>query len=144
LSVSQGLCESCGLCCDGTLFSWVRLEPSELAWAQALRLPMIDKSGTPAFLQPCACFDGARCLAYAERPTRCRNYECKLLKSVDAGETTLEDAFAKVRKAKDLARATFPKGRSQGAPPGLADDPLWHAQAGDLEARLDRDFQERD
>lgn len=132
------------MCCDGMLFSWVRLEPSELAWAERLQLPLIDKGESRAFLQPCACFDGARCNAYAERPTRCGNYRCKLLKSVDAGETALADALGKVATTKALAQATYPNGRAAGAPHGLADDVFWQRDAGELEARLDRDFQERD
>lgn len=132
------------MCCDGTLFAWVRLEPNELAWAQRLRLPLIDKGENQAFVQRCACFDGARCSEYADRPTRCRSYRCKLLKRVEAGETTLEDARVKVATAKALALATFPNGRAAGAPPGRADDVVWMLEAGELEARLDRDFQERD
>jgi hypothetical protein len=67
-----------------------------------------------------------------------------LLKQVEAGETTIEHARAKVATAKALARATYPNGRAAGAPPGRADEVLWQLEAGELEARLDRDFQERD
>jgi hypothetical protein len=132
------------LCCDGTLFAWVRLETIELAWAQRLRLPLIEKDGNQAFVQPCACFDGARCSEYADRPTRCGNYRCKLLKRVESGETPLEEAFIEVETAKGLARAAYPNGRDAEAPPGRAHDAAWNLQADELEAFLDGHFQERD
>ena len=123
MNASETLCASCGLCCDGTLFSWVRLEPSERAWAERLRLPLIDKGESKAFLQPCACFDGARCTSYADKPMRCGNYRCKLLKSLEAGETTLTDALATVTTTKALARVTYPNGRPAGA--GSANSLAW-------------------
>lgn len=73
---------------------------------------------------------------------RCGNYRCKLLKRVEAGETTLTDALATVTTTKALARSTYPNGRPAGTPPGMADGALWQAEAGELEARLDRDFEE--
>jgi hypothetical protein len=49
--------------------------------------------------QPCAalCADN-RCRIYAERPVRCRDFECALFKSVAGGETELPAALRTIRK----------------------------------------------
>ncbi len=135
---SESLCVSCGLCCDGTLFSFVPITTSELPWAERLRLPMMPRH--QAFLLRCPCLDGTRCGEYLERPGSCRTYRCKLLKRLDAGETTLEDALAKVATTKALCQAAFPDGRAAGAPPDRENEVLWKLDAAELVARLDRDF----
>ena len=115
--MAEGLCQSCGLCCDGTLFSGVSLQASELPWARRVRLTVIDETGARSFPQPCACFDGLNCGEYADRPTACRTFRCRLLIGVESGETSLESALAKVNAARTLAHATFPTdGRRERLP----------------------------
>ena len=70
------LCLSCGLCCDGSLFQLVKLEPGEAQ--SGLRLvPAHD-----AFAQPCGCLTGTRCDIYDDRPAACRRFRCRLLAHV--------------------------------------------------------------
>ncbi len=38
---SQSVCKSCGLCCSGYLFAWVRLNANELDKSEALGLNVI-------------------------------------------------------------------------------------------------------
>jgi len=100
-SVDQ-LCPNCGLCCDSTLFADVELrqgdDPQRLA---RLGLNVQPKTKTKlAFSQPCAGFDGKFCKIYAERPNRCRQFECGLLKRVATGELTAGAALKKIAQAR--------------------------------------------
>ena len=91
------LCLECGLCCNGVIFADVELQPIEFNCLKfKVQIPATRrKNGQPAVAklpQPCAAFDGCRCRIYAERPTYCRQFECLLLKNVQAGR--LERAAA--------------------------------------------------
>jgi Fe-S-cluster containining protein len=99
------LCPQCGLCCDSTLFADVELrqgdDPRRLA---RLGLPTEPKTKTKlAAAQPCACFDGKLCQIYADRPARCRLFECGLLKRVQSGALTPAAALQRIARAKSLA-----------------------------------------
>ena len=84
-AVSQ-LCPNCGLCCNGVLFADVELRKGDDAGRLAeLGLSLGMKGSKLAFAQPCTCFDGKFCKIYADRPKRCRTFECGLLKRVQAG-----------------------------------------------------------
>src|ERR1700748_3549237 len=96
----EQLCPNCGMCCDSTLFADVELragdDPKRLAKLGVSIARKEDedehddqrdfKKGRSklAFAQPCACFDGKFCGIYADRPKRCRLFECGLLKKVQA------------------------------------------------------------
>jgi uncharacterized protein len=81
------LCPNCGLCCNGVLFADVELRKGDDARRLAgLGLSLEKKGRKRVFAQPCACFDGKFCGIYAERPVRCRTFECGLLKRVQTGE----------------------------------------------------------
>jgi Fe-S-cluster containining protein len=99
------LCPKCGLCCDSTLFADVELRAAADAKRLAKLGLSLKKKGTVkiAFAQPCACFDGTLCKIYADRPKRCRLFECGLLKKVQAGEMSAGLALKKISKAKEHA-----------------------------------------
>jgi len=101
------ICQSCGLCCDGTLFVSVPLEAGEVDWARGRQLPMFEKEGVSFFRQRCACFaaDGL-CSAYDSRPAACRRFRCHLLRRLEAGEVTENRARAAVEQAKQLRDRT--------------------------------------
>jgi hypothetical protein len=103
-SVEQ-LCPNCGLCCDSTLFADVELRAGDDAQELARHgLTVWPKSKTKlAFAQPCACFDGRLCGIYADRPKRCKLFECGLLKRVEGGEMTAGAALKKIAQAKARA-----------------------------------------
>jgi Fe-S-cluster containining protein len=99
------LCPQCGMCCDSTLFADVELragdDPRRLA---ALGLELQRKARTKlAAPQPCACFDGKLCKIYADRPRRCRLFECGLLKRVQEGEMPAAMALKRIARARKLA-----------------------------------------
>jgi len=91
------LCLQCGLCCNGVLFADVRPEPGDAS-------PLFNgkRSRVP---QPCPAFNAATCACaiYAERPGRCRKFECRQLLGVREGAITTEEALRQIRKARELA-----------------------------------------
>ena len=115
------LCLACGLCCNGVLFKDVELQPGDNAVRlKALGLPIhesrknqrtaeqrpISKPDTQhsKFPQPCAALcAGNRCRLYAERPVRCREFECSLFKSVASGETEMSAALKTIGIARQRA-----------------------------------------
>jgi len=101
--VSQ-LCPNCGLCCNGVLFADVELRAGDDAGRLAeMGLSLTKKVGKLAFAQPCACFDGKLCGIYADRPKRCRTFECGLLKRVQDGELDADAALTTIAYTKHKA-----------------------------------------
>jgi Fe-S-cluster containining protein len=95
------LCPKCGLCCNSVLFADAELRKGDDAQRLAeLGLSLEKKGRQRAFAQPCACFDGRLCRVYAERPVRCRTFECGLLKRVQAGELDADMALETIAQAK--------------------------------------------
>jgi Fe-S-cluster containining protein len=148
------LCTSCGFCCDGLLFSWAGIEPEEAA---RIHLPIAAESGQLA--QPCVLLHGTSCSAYAVRPKVCHEFRCKLLRRMDSGQVSIDQAL------KTVARARALRGEVESAlppsderlwrrveafdPKGVIrqtvgfDMPTWAFAAGALWGLLGRDFIER-
>lgn len=118
LNAVAQLCPNCGLCCDSTLFADVELRsPDDPKRLRKLGLIIkrkdeqndrragenAGKAGAKlAFAQPCSCFDGSFCKIYDGRPTRCRLFECGLLKKVMGGHMSAASALKKISEAKAL------------------------------------------
>lgn len=105
---SEQLCCACGLCCDGTLFDFVKLERGDDAGKlKALGLPVsISRGKTPVarFPQPCSALcEDCTCQLYAERPWQCRTFECQLFKDAKAGRITFAAARPLVKQARRRA-----------------------------------------
>jgi Fe-S-cluster containining protein len=116
--VAERLCLACGLCCNGVLFKDVKLQPGDDAVKlQTLGLPLRSGRGAEnhtssaqatlrklKFTQPCAalCADN-RCHIYADRPVRCRQFECALLKAALARKVEVEAALRTIRIARERA-----------------------------------------
>jgi len=98
------LCPNCGLCCDGSLFADVELQPGDDADRLVqLGLSLKKKRRRKiAFVQPCACFDKKYCKIYSDRPRQCRLFECGVLKKVGAGKITVDAALKTISEAKAL------------------------------------------
>ena len=97
------LCPQCALCCNGVLFKDVELQPGDDgAKLRALGLP-ISKARFAKFPQPCAALEGCTCRIYADRPARCRDFDCALLQSVGAGKTEAEAALRIIRRTRARA-----------------------------------------
>lgn len=100
----ENLCLQCGLCCDGTLFRDVELQPGDdAAKLRALGLPLRNDA-VAKFPQPCAalCPD-LKCRVYADRPARCRQFECALFKAVTAEKMEFPAALKTIRQTRQQA-----------------------------------------
>ncbi len=81
----------------------MKLQPGEPPERfRVLGLPVLTKNkGTAAkFCQPCPAYEETRCRIYSERPQYCREFECVLFKSVNAGRMQPEAALRVIRTAK--------------------------------------------
>jgi Fe-S-cluster containining protein len=105
-NIKPPLCQSCGFCCDGTLFSTVPLETADALpplEAGGIKIRMAEKG--PYFQQPCAAYQHGYCQIYADRPSSCRKYRCKLLKQYESETVSWDEAqerIARVRKLKEF------------------------------------------
>ncbi len=103
-SLANTLCKSCGLCCTGHLFIWVKLRPSELDPAEALGMRVLrSEPRQRGFNQPCPLWLG-QCAIYTSPnyPHACRSYKCKLLKEVIGENIPLPNALKVVKHARDI------------------------------------------
>jgi Fe-S-cluster containining protein len=97
------LCLRCGLCCDGTLFSHVPLEPEEVERVRDLGLDVdLPEKGEASFRQCCSALSGTRCTIYEHRPDACKRYRCHLLMALEEDEVSLEDALSVVGQARQM------------------------------------------
>ena len=95
---------SCGLCCDGSLIGFVELGGEELAKLRVLMdIEEFEVSGF--FLLPCKNIGCDGCKIYSQRPKKCREFECGLLKSIEKEELDFNSALEVVRvfKQKKIA-----------------------------------------
>jgi len=103
-SEASTLCQACGLCCTGHLFSWVRLKAIELAPLEKLGLNVIRSDPRQrGFTQPCPMWNG-NCTIYVSPnyPRGCDSYKCKLLREVLDESVSLPKALRVVRQAKKM------------------------------------------
>ena len=113
-SEAATLCKSCGLCCTGHLFSWVRLKATELTPSEKLGLKVIRNDPTQrGFTQPCPAWNG-QCAIYTSPhyPRGCDSYKCKLLRELLDESISLRDAQSVVEETKASIRkaeAQLPK-----------------------------------
>jgi Fe-S-cluster containining protein len=144
------LCQSCGLCCDGSLFGFVALEPREVEAARKKRLQVVK--GGKGFEQPCAALEGVvggcrTCRIYPERPLECRSFACRLYDRHRRDGGPLEPRLAAVRRVRELASYLEASGRTptdfdgeQSAMPCVAEHGLARQAYFELRQRLEEDF----
>ncbi len=103
---SDTLCLQCGLCCNGVLFADVKLKPvDDPVRLKAGGLPVRKQGPSYSFPQPCTALQSdGKCCVYRDRPTMCRDFECGVLKEVQAGKLTDSEALRVIRRAQRLAR----------------------------------------
>ena len=102
--LTDRLCPACALCCNGVLFADVRLRPEDdAARLEEIGLALKRRNGKARFTQPCACLHGTACAIYADRPLRCRTFECRLLMHAQGGEVSEAAALRSIREALERA-----------------------------------------
>jgi len=101
------LCQSCGLCCDGSLFGRVGLEPEEVEPARKMRLRVLD--GGKGFEQACSALaplEGERgrriCSIYPARPRACCRFVCRLYERHRREGGPIEQRLVAVRRGREL------------------------------------------
>jgi Fe-S-cluster containining protein len=151
LSDLATLCQSCGLCCDGSLFGRVDLERDEVGPMRKKRLRVASDGRT--FEQPCPalapCESGVdghlrACSIYDERPASCRTFVCRLYDRHEREGGPLAPRLAAVRRIRELVAALeaegltprdFEPGRRTSRPSVLAIEMF-----AELTKRLEDDF----
>ena len=100
-AAASRLCAECGLCCNGAMFHKVFLQPGENPRALAALGLKIKRKHSLAFMpQPCRAYSGGCCTVYAQRPQRCRIFECRTLIRLAQGEITEVAAMEKIHEAR--------------------------------------------
>ncbi len=99
------LCRSCGLCCDGTLFSGAPLEfIDNLAKLEAASIQILMQDEQHYFKQPCPAHCDKGCGIYDDRPKICQQFYCKLLIDEAARDISAWDAHALINQAQALKK----------------------------------------
>ena len=98
--ITRALCTACTLCCNGVLFADVRLQRGDDARRLEELGVTLSSAANPRFPQPCTCLKEGACQIYADRPKRCRTFECRLLQKTLAGEVTAVTALRTIGAAK--------------------------------------------
>jgi hypothetical protein len=100
------LCKSCGLCCSGHLFAWVRLNANELDRSEALGLKVIRNDPRQrGFTQPCPLWNGI-CTVYTspEYPHSCGTYKCTTLRRLLDEDIQLPEAMTVIQETLRMIR----------------------------------------
>jgi hypothetical protein len=102
-SSSQSLCLTCGLCCDGTIFSFVQLKPDDdFIPLKSIGINIVSDGDSHGFKLPCAAHKNCSCTIYANRPQDCRAYKCELLKRFERNDISHEAAREIINKIVSL------------------------------------------
>ena len=84
------------MCCDGTLFSHVKISGAEREELVKLGIGVGEKRRAPVMWLPCGKLEGKCCSIYEARPGGCRRFVCSLGKRLVANEVSLAAAREQV------------------------------------------------
>ncbi len=100
------LCAGCGMCCDGTLFTYVVVKETQKQNDLSPGHPMFQK--VDFFDQPCSACKSRICSVYPNRPQVCREFDCALQTEFKQGDISFEDASSVVRETVALRDEVLP------------------------------------
>lgn len=112
------LCQSCGMCCDGSLFGRVILQSGEVERARRHGLRVLGSG--KGFEQRCAALarpgsiGERRCRIYDERPLSCRKFTCRLYERHRRDGGPIEEGLAAVRRVRELVATLEAAGLTPG------------------------------
>ncbi len=102
-AAASRLCAACGMCCDGTMFQIVRMQPGDNPAALGrLGLKVRCRDGEYYMEQPCSALREHGCTVYSQRPARCRLFNCQQLQRLEKSETTEPEAMAMIIETRAL------------------------------------------
>lgn len=116
-AVASVLCRSCGMCCDGTLFTQARIETTDRA--RQLGLEVFTHESALYFHQPCPHYAGS-CRVYPHRPAVCANYLCTPMRQLRRSRLSVAEIKAliaetlRIRRHFLRAAAAYPEFAGQG------------------------------
>ena len=103
IAAASRLCTACGMCCDGTMFQIVRMQPGDSpAELGKLGLKVRCREGEFFMEQPCSALKGMKCTVYEKRPTRCRLFHCQQLIRVESGDAQEAEAMSMIVETREL------------------------------------------
>lgn len=121
------LCMACGLCCDGTLFSFVPLNDADTPSSLEVEISINDENGKLSFAQPCNLYSPRGCAKYANRPTACREFHCYLIEAYRRRDIASSDVRATIGQARQLMDSVTAALKDKGLScVGKALPVLWH------------------
>jgi len=155
----QQLCQQCGLCCNGTLFGFVRLSDEDVMHIETHISDIVIQDRNRSFKQPCRYYQEKSCAVYSSwRPSACSTFECNLLiryrqKKISFAEAAnaIEEAVGRVEHLRNVLSTA--SGDNQIALSKLFDeyvalysspDQSLILEYGVLQFRLKRDFRKYD
>jgi len=102
VELGSKLCQNCGLCCSGALFSHAPIADGEKEKAKELDFKPVNKfEDEYVFNQPCPHLVNCSCSIYPNRLHVCGDFHCKLTTNVINGEVAFDDANKDVNSAKE-------------------------------------------
>lgn len=106
MSEEGALCIACGMCCSGTIFDSINLDPTETKLMAARGGSLADE-GPTAIPFPCPMLEGTCCTIYASRPKLCRSYRCEVLNGLRADKLDHRAALDLIETARKLEGAVL-------------------------------------
>ena len=102
-TASESICLSCGLCCDGSIFTRITLALSDrVDILEAAGVVLSKKDERTEMRLRCTALDGTCCTIYEDRPVRCGLFTCALHRRHSAGEVGTDEALATIAKTREL------------------------------------------
>ncbi len=101
-AAASDLCVTCGLCCQGLLHRFVKVETDEGPLLHRLGLEVQSHEKHQVFELPCHHLGTEGCRVYSERPSTCRSYRCRLLEDFLGGDLDFVTARQRILRAREL------------------------------------------
>ncbi len=97
----QEICLTCGICCDQTLFDIVIIQDGDHL-PEKLQERRLMHEGKAYFSLPCPYFVGHCSIYDHQKPKRCSEYRCWLLKRRENDEISQQEALKIIEDVRDL------------------------------------------
>lgn len=103
----EELCLSCGLCCDGSIFTVIPLSQNKiLSGKNQVPLHDISRQKSNFLEQPCSHYIGNSCSIYHDpsKPHVCSQFKCRLLFELKNKTASRSECLSIIRDAKNQIR----------------------------------------